>query len=84
MTDLADRANVKLIRQVNGKTEVQYLNLLDEDFIHSPNYFIHQNDVLIVSSLKQRPYQRYFGKNLSLVISSLSLLLLTINLINQK
>lgn len=83
LTDLADKKNVKLIRQIDGKTEVRYLNLLDENFITSPEYFVHQNDILIVPALKQRPYQIYFGKNLALLISSLSLLLLTISLIKQ-
>lgn len=84
LTDLADKRNVKLIRQINGKTEVRYLNLLDEDFINSPEYFVHQNDILIVPPLKQRPYQKYFGQNLALLISSVSLLLITITLINTK
>lgn len=84
MTDLADRSNVKLVRQINGETTVQYINLLDENFIRSPFYYVNQNDVLIVSSLKQRPYRKYFGQNLALVISSLSLLLLTVSIINSK
>lgn len=82
LTDLADKKNIKLIRQVDGKIQVQYLNLLDEKFVSSPEYFVYQNDILIVPALRQRPYQTYFGKNLSLIISSLSLLLLTITLIN--
>jgi polysaccharide export outer membrane protein len=84
MTDLADKANVKLIRQRNGETTVQYINLLQEDFINSPYFYIHQNDVIMVPPLKQRPYRKYFGENLSLIISSLSLLLITISLINSN
>lgn len=84
LTDLADKRNIKLIRQINGKTEVRYLNLLDESFINSPEYFVHQNDILVVPALRQRPYHKYFGQNLALIISSLSLLLITITLINTK
>lgn len=82
LTDLADKKNIKLIRQINGKTQVRYLNLLDENFITSQEYFVYQNDLLIVPALRQRPYQTYFGKNLSLIISSLSLFLITLTLIN--
>lgn len=83
LTDLADKKNMKLIRQINGKTEIVYINLLDEDFINSPYYYVHQNDVLITGALKQRPFRKYFGPNLALVVSSLSLLVLSFSLYNN-
>ena len=79
-TDLADKANVKVIRQNGRNAEVYYLNLLSEEFVSSPQYYVNQQDVFIVPPLRQRPYQRYFGKNLGLLISSFSLLLLVIGL----
>lgn len=81
LTDLADKRNIKLIRQEKGKVEVRYLDLLNEEFLKSPEYFVHQNDILIVPALRQRPYRKYFGQNLALILSSLSLLLTTITLI---
>ncbi|HNP78938.1 MAG TPA: polysaccharide biosynthesis/export family protein [Cyclobacteriaceae bacterium] len=79
LTDLADKTDIKIIRQKGDKMEVAYLNVLDENFVNSPYYYVHQNDVVIVPALKQRPYRKYFAQNLGLLISTLSLLLIVLN-----
>lgn len=80
LTDLADKRNLKLIRQIDGKVEVAYIDLLDENFISSPYYYVHQNDVLITGALRQRSFRKYFGQNFSLVVSSLTLFFLAISI----
>ncbi len=77
--DLADRAKIKLIRYKNNKVDVSYLDFNDENLINSPFFYLHQGDVLIVPPLKQRPFRKYFGENLALIVSSLTLLILVIN-----
>lgn len=82
-TDLADRKNVKIIRQDSEVAKVVYVNLLDEELVKSPYYYAHNNDIIVVEPLKQRPFRQYFGPNLSLLVSSVSVLLLTINLLSE-
>jgi polysaccharide export outer membrane protein len=78
--ELADRSNIKIIRQVNSKTEVSYVNVLSEDFMKSPFYYVHQNDLIIVPPLKQRTFKKYFTQNVALLLSGVSVVLLVLSL----
>lgn len=83
LTDLADRRNVKIIRQKGSETEVFYVDLLSENLLNADHYYMQQNDVVIVPPLRQRPFRKYWGENLALFVSTVSLVLLTIELINN-
>lgn len=83
--ELADRSHVKVIRQNGGQSEIYYLNLLEEDYLESPYYFVQQNDVIIVPPLKQRPFKKYFTGNLAVISSILSfgLFIITLTQLNN-
>jgi polysaccharide biosynthesis/export protein len=80
--ELANRREVKIIRQIDGRTEVAYVDLLDEDLMKSPYYYVTQNDVIVVPPLRQRPFRRYFTQNVGILLSATSVVLLIINLSN--
>jgi polysaccharide export outer membrane protein len=53
---VANREDVKLIRQYPEGTRVHRLNLLDQSIVGSPHYFIQPNDVIYVEPLPQRSW----------------------------
>lgn len=78
--ELADRANVKVLRQVGNKTDIYYINLLQEEFLESPHYYVQQNDVIIVPPLRQRTFKKYFIQNLAIITTTISFAALIITL----
>jgi len=82
-SELADRENIKIIRQKGNMYDVFYVNLLEERYTESLYYFVQQNDIIIVPPLGQRTFTRYFASNLSLWSSTLSAILVIVTLINR-
>ncbi len=78
--ELADRSTVKVIRQKGQHTDIYYVNLLEEDFLESPYYYVQQNDVIIVPPLKQRTFRKYWVGNLGIVTATLSFAAIMITL----
>lgn len=80
LTELADRSKIKVIRQTGAQSEVFYVNLLEEELLTADHYYIQQNDIIMVPPLKQRPFRLYWQQNLSLFVSTVSVVLLIVNL----
>ncbi len=81
--ELADRSIVKIIRQKGDQSEVHYVNMLEENFIESEYYYVHQNDIIVVPPLKQRTFRKYFTSNLGIWTASVSAVLLAISLFTR-
>jgi polysaccharide export outer membrane protein len=81
--ELADRSTVKVVRQNGEAVEVYYLNLLKEEFVESPYYFVQQNDVIIVPPLKQRTFRRYWISNLGIITATISFAALMVSLFKE-
>jgi polysaccharide export outer membrane protein len=74
-SEFADLSRVKVLRHYDAETYVFYVNLLSEEFLSSPFYFVQPGDVIVVSPLKQRSYLKYMSPNLSVLTASISLLI---------
>ncbi len=83
LTELSDRENIKIIRQRGDQADVFYVNLLKEDFVSSPYFYLQQNDIVVISALKQRPMRMYWTQNIGLFVSTLSVVLLLANLLQN-
>lgn len=82
LTDFAERKRVKIIRKVEDKVEVAYVDITDPSFITSPYYYLHPNDVIHVMPLKVKKYNR--DNALSLLLSSVTTILTIITITNAK
>lgn len=81
--ELADRSLVKVVRQKGDSTEIYYLNLLQEELIESPHYYVQQNDVIIVPPLKQRTFRKYWVANIGIITATISFAALMVAIFNK-
>ena len=81
VTEFADRANVKIVRTEGEKVSIVFVDLLDDNLIESPYYYLQPNDQIIVRPLKAKTFNNFAARNISLGISILTAItLLTLRL----
>ncbi len=82
MTIYGQRDNVQIIREhATGEKEVFYLNLNDKNVLHSPNYYLQQNDVVYIVPNKIKARGSDIGTVTTLAFSSVSMVLTLTNFI---
>ena len=83
LTDFADRANIKLIRNQNtSQAEIIYIDLLDENLIASDYFYLEPDDILIVPPLSAKITRQFalpaINSTLGVVSSLISVLSLVL------
>jgi len=69
LTIYGQRKNVLVIRNINGTTTKEYIDLTNAEFINSPYYYVKQNDVIYVSPNNTRKNSSVFGPQTGVFIS---------------
>jgi polysaccharide export outer membrane protein len=54
ITDYGKKNNVKIIREINGKRQIGFIDLSTKDVFNSPFYYLMQNDIVVVEPTKQK------------------------------
>lgn len=82
MTDFANRKRVKIIRKVGDKVEIAYVDITDPNFISSPYFFLHPNDIIHIMPLKVKKFSSDSG--LPILLSSIVTLVTLITILGTK
>ena len=83
LTIYGRRDNIRVIRDVDGQTQILLVNLKSTDLFNQPGYYLQQNDVVYVRPNKVKAQQSGINQNnnVGVWISSASLLATILSLI---
>lgn len=79
LTDFADRKNIKIVRYQGNNAKILHLNVLDDDILSNPNFYLQPEDQILVDPLNAKNSQAYrtnIGVTLGIMTSLASLILL--------
>lgn len=83
LTIYGKRDNILIIRESNGVKTHNFVDLTKADFINSEFYYLSQNDIIYVEPNKTRINSSVIGPNISVILTSLSLLLAIYSIITK-
>ena len=74
LTIYGQRTNVLIVRNVDGVTTKQYIDLTDASFFNSPYYYVKQNDVIYVTTNNTKKNSSSYGPQIGVIISIASVI----------
>ncbi|QYJ67312.1 polysaccharide biosynthesis/export family protein [Flavobacterium litorale] len=80
MTIYGKRKDIIVIREDEGVTSINTVDITDANIVNSPFYYLNHNDVVYVKPNKTRVNSSVIGPNLTVAISALSLIVTIIAL----
>ena len=80
-----DRSKIKIVREVNGTTQIKTFDIRSKNIINSEFYYIQPNDVIYIQDAKERFFSvSSFGSALATFFSTISFGLLIYSLATPK
>lgn len=73
-TEFADRSQIKIVRYEGDNASIFYLNVLEDDLLNSPYFYLQPGDFISVPPLPVRTVRMYGIQNVGLVFSTLTAL----------
>lgn len=75
-TDYANRSKVKVVRRVNEKVTIAYVDLLDDNLLSSPYFYLEPEDVISIPPLPAKNWRTNNVANVGIILSGLSVIAL--------
>lgn len=74
LTVYGKRNNILIIRETEGKKAYSRIDITNAGFLNSPNYYLAQNDIIVVEPNKTKINAAAVGPNASVILTGLSVL----------
>lgn len=77
--DYADRSRIKIVRRDINEIEIAYVNVLEDDLLSSPYYYLQPNDIITVAPLEAKNWRTNNLANVGILFSGISSVALLLN-----
>lgn len=81
LLEFANRARVKVVRRDKDNIEIAYVDVLDDDLLESPYYYLQPNDIVTVPPLEAKNWRANNLANVGILFSGISSVALLLNFV---